>query len=181
MIYDLPKHTICDNLKWYSSCKTFEMWFSYSCVATITTIVLRPFVRDYPGEPVLEETFTHPPSWSSSTLYELLPSTTIHSKLPVQIACLEILLHNLSQSPFWSTFWFGALQLLFHTFVHPISVFFSQHMPYHCNLFYCSINIISSIPSLSLNSLLGTPSFTSPLHIHLTIFISARWSETSCS
>jgi len=24
--------------------------------------VLRPFVRDYPGEPVPEETLTHPPS-----------------------------------------------------------------------------------------------------------------------
>jgi len=30
-----------------------------------TTTVLRPFVRDYPGEPVPEETLTHPPSWSS--------------------------------------------------------------------------------------------------------------------
>ena len=29
---------------------------------TTTTIVLRPFVQDYPGEPVPEETFTHPPS-----------------------------------------------------------------------------------------------------------------------
>jgi len=29
---------------------------------TITAIVLQPFVRDYPGEPVPEETFTHPPS-----------------------------------------------------------------------------------------------------------------------
>jgi len=29
---------------------------------TTTTTVLRPFVRDYPGEPVLEETLTHPPS-----------------------------------------------------------------------------------------------------------------------
>ena len=55
-----------------------------------TTIVLRPFVRDYPGEPVPEETFTHPPSWSSSNLYQLLPSTMIHSILPVQITCLEI-------------------------------------------------------------------------------------------
>jgi len=27
-----------------------------------TTIILRPFVWDYPGEPVPEETFTHPPS-----------------------------------------------------------------------------------------------------------------------
>jgi len=29
---------------------------------TTTTIVLWPFVRDYPDEPVPEETFTHPPS-----------------------------------------------------------------------------------------------------------------------
>jgi len=29
---------------------------------TTTTTVLRPFVRDYPGEPVPEETPTHPPS-----------------------------------------------------------------------------------------------------------------------
>jgi len=29
---------------------------------TTTTIVLRPVVLDYLGEPVPEETFTHPPS-----------------------------------------------------------------------------------------------------------------------
>jgi len=29
---------------------------------TTTTVILRPFVRDYPGELVSEETFTHPPS-----------------------------------------------------------------------------------------------------------------------
>ena len=29
---------------------------------TTTTTVLQPFVRDYPGEPVPEETLTHPPS-----------------------------------------------------------------------------------------------------------------------
>ena len=29
---------------------------------TTTTTVLRPFVRDHPGEPVPEETLTHPPS-----------------------------------------------------------------------------------------------------------------------
>jgi len=44
---------------------------------------------------------------------------------------------------------------------------------YNHNLFCCSINIISSIPSLFLNSLLGTLSFTLTLHIHLTILISA--------
>jgi len=29
---------------------------------TTTTTILRPFVRDYPGEPVPKETLTHPPS-----------------------------------------------------------------------------------------------------------------------
>jgi len=97
---------------------------------TTTTIVLRPFVQDYLGEPVPEETFTHPPSWSSSNLYQLLPATTIHSILPVQITFLAIFLHNLSPRPFlvWSNSWSGALHLIFHTFLHPISVFFSQHM-----------------------------------------------------
>jgi len=43
---------------------------------TTTTIVLQPFVRDYPGEPVPEETLTHPPtiliiiqSLSASSIY----------------------------------------------------------------------------------------------------------------
>ena len=31
-------------------------------LTTTTMTVLRPFVRDYPGEPVPEETLTHPPS-----------------------------------------------------------------------------------------------------------------------
>jgi len=34
--------------------------FSYN--THTTTTVLRPFVRDYPGEPVPEETLTHPQS-----------------------------------------------------------------------------------------------------------------------
>ena len=54
------------------------------------TLIFQPFVWDYPGEPVPKETLTHPPSWSSSNLYQLLPSTTIHSILPVQIVCLAI-------------------------------------------------------------------------------------------
>ena len=96
---------------------------------TRTTTVLRPFVWDYPGEPVPEETLTHPPSWSSSNLYQLLPSTTIHSILLVQITFLAIFLHNLFPCPLLSTSWSRALHLIFHTFLHPISVFFSQHMP----------------------------------------------------
>jgi len=60
-----------------------------------------------------------------------------------------------------------------HFFTQSVSSFRST-CPYHHNLFRCSINIISSIPSLSLNSLLGTPSFTLTSHIRLTILISAR-------
>jgi len=93
-----------------------------------TTTILQPFVRVYPGEPIPEETLTHPPSWSSSNLYQLLPSTMIHSIL-VQITCLAIFLHNLFPCALWSTSWSGAFHLIFHTFLHPISVFVSQHMP----------------------------------------------------
>jgi len=69
-------------------------WFVIVLRATHTTTVLWPFVRDYPGEPIPEETFTRPPSWPSSNLYQLLPSTTIHSILLVQITCLAIFLHK---------------------------------------------------------------------------------------
>jgi len=42
-------------------------------------------------------------SWLSTILYQLLPSTTIHSILRVQFTCTTIFLHNLSPSPLWST------------------------------------------------------------------------------
>jgi len=72
-----------------------ELWRLEVARQQQTTTVLRPFVWDYPGEPVPEETLTHPPSWSSSNLYQLLPSTTIHSILPVEIVCLADFLRNL--------------------------------------------------------------------------------------
>jgi len=99
---------------------------------------------------------THPPSWSLSSLLQLLPSMTIHSILPVQITCFTIFLHNLSPHPLLSASWSGALYLVFHTFLHPISVFFSQHMPIPSQpvLLY-SIKIILFIPNLSLSFLLG--------------------------
>jgi len=109
---------LCSRLSWLYVCFT-------------TTTILRSFVQDYLGEPVPEETLTHPPSWSSSNLYQLLPSTMIHSILLVKITCLAIFLHNLFPCLLWSTSWSGVLHLIFHTgtFLHPISVFFSQHMP----------------------------------------------------
>ena len=133
-----------------------------------------------PGEPVPEETPTHPPSWSSSDLYQLLQSTTIHSILPVQITCLAIFLHNLSTSSLvyllvWSPpphipYISSPNQcLLFATHAHTIATCFAVASRLY-NLFL-----------VFLNSLLGTLSFTLTLHIHLTILISARWSATSFS
>jgi len=60
-----------------------------------------------------------------------------------------------------------------HFFTQSVTSFRSTYA-YHHNLFCYSISIISSIPSLSHNSLLGTLSFTLTLHIHLTILISVH-------
>jgi len=100
-------------------------------------------------------------------------------KTPCVGRCVHIMYHLCWPAwvSSWSTSWSGALHLIFHTFLHPISVFFRSTCPYHRNLFRCSVNIISCIPSLSLNSLLGTLSFTLTLHIYLSILISARWSD----
>jgi len=35
---------------------------TYPLTTTTTTTVLWPFIRDYPGESLPEETLTHPPS-----------------------------------------------------------------------------------------------------------------------
>jgi len=43
--------------------------------------------------------------------------------------CLTVFLYNLSPSPLWSTSWYGTLHFILHTFLHPITVFFSQQMP----------------------------------------------------
>jgi len=39
-----------------------QLLTALSGTTTTTTTVLRPFVRDYPGEPVPEEALTHPTS-----------------------------------------------------------------------------------------------------------------------
>jgi len=88
------------------------------------------FVCDNPGEPVPEETFTHTHlSWSSIVPYMLHPSNTIHGFLPVQFTCLTVFFHNLCPTFLWSASWPGTLHFILHTFLHPIVVFFSQHMP----------------------------------------------------
>jgi len=118
-----------------------------------TAIVLRPFVRDYPDERVPEETFTHPASWSSPNLCQLLPST------------MRSTASSLFKLRAWQSFCTTSLHVLLclplglepsasysiRLFTQSVSSF-RNTCPYHRNLFCCSINIISFIPSLSLNS-----------------------------
>jgi len=127
------------------------------------------------------------------------PSHTYPDHQPSFISFLH-LLQSIASSPFnlraWQSFCTTSIQVLFglplvlepplHT---PYSIhFFTQSMfsfrntcLYHCNLFCCSTEIMSFIPSHSLNSSLGALSFTWTSHSHLTILISACWSATSFS
>jgi len=122
--------------------------------------------------------------------YQKKHSPTHHPDHPIFISFFH-LPRSMASSMFklhaWKSFCTTSLHVLFGL---PLSLepstsysihFLSQSVSsfrntcsYHRNLFCCSINIISSIPSLSLNSLLGTLSFTLTFHIHLTILISAH-------
>jgi len=81
---------------WY--CGRYEL--ALSCSAKATHAHTQPFygsldfVRDNPGEPVPEETFTHwHLSWSSVIPYLLSPFVTIQGILPVQFTCLTVFFH----------------------------------------------------------------------------------------
>jgi len=67
-----------------------------------------------------------------------------------------------------------------HFFTQTLSAF-CDTSPYHRNPFCCSTEIMSSIPSFSLNPLLKTLSFSLMSYIQIIILISARWSGTSFS
>jgi len=112
---------------------------------------------------------SHTQPFYGSIPYLLHPSTTIHGILPVQSMHrhVTIFFHNLAPSFLWSTSWPGTLHFILHTLLHPIIVFFLQHMPipsHDRNLFHCSTDIMSSNPSLSLNPLLGILSLGFLLH-----------------
>jgi len=74
----------------------------------------------------------------------------------------------------------SSISYSIHFFTLSLSSF-RKTCPYHRNLFRCSTEIMSSSPSLPLNSLLGTLSCNFTPHTHLTILISALWSATSFS
>jgi len=80
---------------------------------------------------------THNPDHPIFISFFHLPRSTASS---VQITCLAIFLHNISPHPLWSTSWSGALHLIFHTFLQPISVFCfaAVLILYHLFLFFHS-------------------------------------------
>jgi len=80
---------------------------------------------------IQEETFTHPLTPVVVINHPLSASSNIviYGILPVQFTCLTVFLHNLWPNFLWSTSWPGTLHFILHTFLHPIIVFFSQHMP----------------------------------------------------
>jgi len=163
-----------------------DIFIHYNNTHTHTTVLLLfGFCLGQPGwasEPVPEETFTQShSSWSS-----IIPICFLH------------LLRSMASSLFnphaLQSFSTISLQVFFglplalvpstsysiHFFTQSLSSF-RNTCPYHRNLFCCSTEIISSNPSLPVNSLLGTLSCNFIPHIHLTILISALWSATSFS
>jgi len=86
------------------------------------------FVRDNPGEPVPEETFTHSHlSWCSIVPYLVHPSNTIHVP-PCSVHVPDSLFPQSLQVFFGLPQWPGTLHFILHTFLHPVIVFFSQHI-----------------------------------------------------
>jgi len=116
------------------------------------------------------------PGWAS-TQYQKKHSPTHHPDHRLIFISFFHLLQSIVSSLFklraWQSFSTTSLHVLFglplglepstsysiHFFTHSVSSC-RNTCPYHLNLFCRSINIISSIPSISLNSLLGTLSVT---------------------
>jgi len=106
-----------------------------TCMHTHThthTTVLRLF-GFCPGQPGLAGTRRniHPlrPIVIIKYPYLLPASDTIHGILHIQSMRFTVFFHNLCPSFLWSTSWPGTLHFILHTFLHPIIIFFSQHMP----------------------------------------------------
>jgi len=121
--------------------------------------------------------------------YQKKHSPTYHPDHPIFISFFH-LPRSIASSLFklcaWQSFCTTSVHVLFDLALglepstsYPIH-FFTQSMssfrdtcPYHRNLFWCSTKIISSVPSLFLNSLLGTLSLWSPYVIGQTIIFSS--------
>ena len=125
-------------------------------------------------------THTHPDR-HRHTLYQLPPFTTINGILFVHLCAWQSSHTTSLQVLFGLPLGLGpSISYSIHFFTQSSSSFRST-CPYQRSLFCRNINAMSSTPSLSLSSLLGSLSFSLTPHIHLTILISARWSSTTFS
>ena len=178
-------HSFSWSVRQHSICQHYERSYTRRKSVTRKHNLLTALGPGLPGyRPVPEETFSHSHlSWSSDILYQLTPFTTIHSILFIQFTCLTVLFDNLSPAPLWSSCWS-------YTILHTPCISSPSHhllfavgptCPYRSSLFCCNTNATSSIPNLSLSSLLGNLSFSLMPHIHLTILISANWSAITFS
>ena len=73
-------------------------------------------------------THTHP-GHRTSFINFLHLLRSIASILCVQFMCLTVLFDNLSPGLLWSSSWSWTLYFILHAFLHPVIIFFSQHMP----------------------------------------------------
>ena len=115
----------------------------------------------------------HPNHRTSFINFLHLLLSTLHSILFIQFTCLTVLFDNLSPGPLWTSSW--VLNPLLHTSCISSPnrhLLFTAHAQTNAA---CSavIPMLSSIPNLSLSSLLGNLSFSLMPHVHLTILISA--------
>ena len=168
------------------------LWNRYSIVATHThTTVSWPLVWDYPGRLVPGETFSALEvfyKWYAlykSTFYLL---TYLHSPththpdhasfINFQVHLVRCIASSLFNLHAWQSFSTTSVQVLFglHLGLGP-STSYSMHFftqssssfhnacPYHRSPFCCNTNVMSSIPNLSLSSLLENLYFSLTLHI----------------
>ena len=92
------------------------------------------------------------PSWSSDILYQVPPSTTIHSILLVQFICLTVLFHICYPGPLWSSSWSGTPYFILHTFLHTFIIFFSQHVPVPSQPVFAVVQVLRPLFLISLSA-----------------------------
>ena len=133
-----------------------------------------------PGWVGTRKTFTHShPSWSSFITYQLHPSTMFHS-----IRSLTVFLYYLFPGSLWSRLPLGlepSTSCSIYFFTQSLSSFCNT-CQYHRNLFCSSTEVMSSNPSLALNSTWNyfylnithpcDHSYLCPLKCHLIFFLS---------
>ena len=112
--------------KWCLQCEWYDTVVEDSIPPTDVMII---YMLLYPDELVPEETFTQSfPSSSSTVLINFFHLSVIHSIHPVQSACLSVFLHNPLQVFFRYTSGSGTLHFILRTFLHPVIIFFFQHV-----------------------------------------------------